>query len=174
MIEATIETQNNILQTIQGLLRTLLESGAVDALLVPMSLPTGTVAPMLVTDPDALHLADPLAPVLPINAARAASQPDRHRPQGETRRRPPFLRDTRPRRTGQVPAGQPRQRPHHRHRLPGHLQGHRLAGKQQTAGHGYPAGRRCQRRAGDPSTAPTCAPPARSASSPCPSATTWP
>ena len=38
-----------------------------------MSLPGGSVAPMLVTDPDALHLADPLAPVLPINAARAAA-----------------------------------------------------------------------------------------------------
>ena len=73
MIETTIETQDSTLQTIQGLLRSLLESGAVDALLVPMALPAGSVAPMLVTDPGALHLADPLAPVLPINAARAAA-----------------------------------------------------------------------------------------------------
>ena len=46
----------------------------VDALLVPMLQTTGSVAPMLVTDPAALDQADPLAPVLPINAARAASQ----------------------------------------------------------------------------------------------------
>jgi formate dehydrogenase (coenzyme F420) beta subunit len=37
-------------------------------------MPAGAVAPMLVTDPAALDRADPLAPVLPINAARAASQ----------------------------------------------------------------------------------------------------
>jgi formate dehydrogenase subunit beta len=37
-------------------------------------MPAGTVAPMLVSDPAALDRADPLAPVLPINAARAASQ----------------------------------------------------------------------------------------------------
>jgi formate dehydrogenase subunit beta len=46
----------------------------VDAWLVPMQVPGGSVAPMLVKDPAALEHADPLAPVLPINAARAASQ----------------------------------------------------------------------------------------------------
>jgi len=40
---------------------------------VPMRL-SGAVAPMLVTDPAALDRADPLAPVLPLNGARAASQ----------------------------------------------------------------------------------------------------
>lgn len=73
MIEAVIDVQDSVLETIQGLLRGLLEKGAVDALLVPMRLPSGGVAPMLVTDPEALAQADPLAPVLPINAARAAS-----------------------------------------------------------------------------------------------------
>jgi formate dehydrogenase subunit beta len=73
MIDALIDTQGSTLQTIQALLRSLLASGAVDALLVPVSLPTGSVAPMLVKDPDALDQAHPLAPVLPINAARAAS-----------------------------------------------------------------------------------------------------
>jgi formate dehydrogenase subunit beta len=58
----------------QGILRSLLEKGVVDALLVPMFQQTGNVAPMLVTDPAALDQADPLAPVLPINAARAAAQ----------------------------------------------------------------------------------------------------
>jgi formate dehydrogenase subunit beta len=74
MIDAVVEVQGNTLKTIQGLLRSLLEKEAVDALLVPMFLATGNVAPMLVTDPAALNQADPLAPVLPINAARAASQ----------------------------------------------------------------------------------------------------
>jgi formate dehydrogenase subunit beta len=74
MIEAVIDTQDNLLRSIRGLLRTLLEKQVVDAWLVPMFLPTGNVAPMLVTDPNALDQADPLTPVLPINAARAVSQ----------------------------------------------------------------------------------------------------
>jgi formate dehydrogenase subunit beta len=74
MIEAVLDVQETRLKTIQRLLRGLLDSGTVDALLVPMTLPAGSVAPMLVTDPAALDRADPLAPVLPINAARAASQ----------------------------------------------------------------------------------------------------
>ena len=73
MIDALIDVQGSTLQTVQAVLRSLLVSGAVDALLVPLSLPSGSVAPMLVKDPDALDQADPLAPVLPINAARAAS-----------------------------------------------------------------------------------------------------
>jgi hypothetical protein len=73
MIDAQLDVQGSTLQTVQALLRSLLLSGAVDALLVPVSLPSGSVAPMLVKDPDALDQADPLAPVLPINAARAAS-----------------------------------------------------------------------------------------------------
>lgn len=79
MIEAVIEvggsTQANAyVRTIQGVLRGLLEKGVVDALLVPMGMPGGGVAPMLVTDPGMMDRADPLAPVLLINAARAVSQ----------------------------------------------------------------------------------------------------
>jgi formate dehydrogenase subunit beta len=74
MIETTIDAQGGALHAIQGVLRGLLEREVVEALLVPMRLPGGGVAPMLVTDPAALDEADPLAPVLPINAARAASQ----------------------------------------------------------------------------------------------------
>jgi formate dehydrogenase subunit beta len=74
MIESMVEVQHSTLNTIRGLLRDLLDKDVVDALLVPMFLPTGNVAPMLVTDPQALDQADPLTPVLPINAARAASQ----------------------------------------------------------------------------------------------------
>jgi len=74
MIEATMDVRGSRQETIRGLLRSLLEKGVVDAWLVPMALPGGAVAPSLVTDPGALERAEPLAPVLPINAARAASQ----------------------------------------------------------------------------------------------------
>jgi formate dehydrogenase subunit beta len=74
MIEAMVDVPQSTLMTVQGVLRSLLEKGVVDALLVPMFQRTGNVAPMLVTDPAVLDQADPLAPVLPINAARAASQ----------------------------------------------------------------------------------------------------
>ncbi len=74
MIDALIDTHNEPALAIQGLLHKLLESGAVEALLVPMALPAGNTMPMLVTDPAALDRAQPLTPLLPINAARAASQ----------------------------------------------------------------------------------------------------
>jgi formate dehydrogenase subunit beta len=74
MIEAVVDVQGNTLKTIQEVLRSLLERGTVDALLTPTFLTTGNVAPLLVSDPAALDQADPLTPVLPINAARAASQ----------------------------------------------------------------------------------------------------
>jgi formate dehydrogenase subunit beta len=80
MIDTMIDAQDGVLQAIQGVLRDLLRQGVVDAWLVPMRVAagagsqSGAVVPMLVTDPDALDQADPLAPVLPINAARAASQ----------------------------------------------------------------------------------------------------
>ena len=73
MIDTIIDAPDGILKAIQGVLRGLLGKGVVDALLVPMALPGGSVAPMLVSDPAAIDRADPLAPVLPINAARAAS-----------------------------------------------------------------------------------------------------
>jgi formate dehydrogenase subunit beta len=73
MIDAVVDVQESTLKTIQGILRALLQQGVADALLVPMVLPAGNVAPMLVTDPAALDQADPLAPILPINAARAAA-----------------------------------------------------------------------------------------------------
>jgi formate dehydrogenase subunit beta len=74
MIETTIAVQDSPQETIRGLLRQMLEGGLVDAWLVPMAGPGGSVAPMLVKDAGALERAEPLAPVLPINAARAASQ----------------------------------------------------------------------------------------------------
>ena len=73
MIDAQLDVQESTLKTVQAVQRSLLLAGTVDALLVPLSLPSGSVAPMLVKDPVALNQANPLAPVLPINAARAAS-----------------------------------------------------------------------------------------------------
>ena len=73
MIEALVEVQGSTKKTVQGILRQLMKRGVVDALLVPMLQMTGSVAPMLVNDPEALEQADPLVPVLPINSARAAS-----------------------------------------------------------------------------------------------------
>jgi len=72
MIEAMVEVQESTLKAVQGVLRGLLEKGVVEALLVPMRIP-GSVVPMLVSEAAALERADPLAPVLPINGARAAS-----------------------------------------------------------------------------------------------------
>lgn len=63
--------QGDVLAAIRGFLRKLLENGVVEALLVPLESENGSVAPALVTDPERLISANPLAPVMPINAARA-------------------------------------------------------------------------------------------------------
>jgi formate dehydrogenase subunit beta len=62
----------DVLLALQGILRGLLETGAVEMLLVPMRTPRGGVSPALVSNPDLLNAADPLAPVLPVNAATLA------------------------------------------------------------------------------------------------------
>lgn len=63
-----------ILQTIRTFLHSLLQRNLVEALLVPLELPAGdNVVPTLVRDPDKLQAANPLAPVLPLNAARLVS-----------------------------------------------------------------------------------------------------
>jgi len=62
------------LQALQGFLQKLLVEGVVDLLLVPMRTPSGTITPALVSDPGLLSQADPLAPVLPVNAATLAGQ----------------------------------------------------------------------------------------------------
>jgi len=70
MINARVEIQQgDVLGSLRGLLRALLERGLVEALLVPLATSEG-VLPTLVRDPARLSLADPLAPVLPVNSAR--------------------------------------------------------------------------------------------------------
>lgn len=74
--------EQNLLATLQGFFKTLLEEGDMDALLVSQHLPMkNSVMPTLVTDPDKINGVDPLAPVFPINAAKVVSRLTR-RPTG--------------------------------------------------------------------------------------------
>ena len=67
---------------VRGFLKKLLEAGVVDALLVPMETPAGTVTPALVADPDLLDAANPFAPVMGLNAARVAGRVSIREPRG--------------------------------------------------------------------------------------------
>jgi len=79
----TIPVENNdTLAAVRGLLRQLLEAEVVDALLVPMETPAGTITPALVADPDLLNAANPLAPVMGLNAARIAGRVSVREPRG--------------------------------------------------------------------------------------------
>jgi formate dehydrogenase subunit beta len=73
---ATIEVmEGNPLAALQDFLAKLLGSGLIEALLVPQHLPMkNVVMPTLVTDPEKVCDADPLAPVFPLNAARMISK----------------------------------------------------------------------------------------------------
>ena len=62
------------LTAVRGFLKRLLEAEVVDALLVPMETPAGTVTPALVADPALLDAANPLAPVMGLNASRVAGR----------------------------------------------------------------------------------------------------
>jgi len=66
--------EGDTLATLRSFLQRLLEKGIVDALLVPLEAPSGdTVVPALVKEPARLEKANPLAPVMPVNAARLVS-----------------------------------------------------------------------------------------------------
>lgn len=66
------------LAAVRGFLKQLLERQIVDMLLVPLETPADTdrsgVIPALVADPDLLDTANPLAPVMGLNMARAAGR----------------------------------------------------------------------------------------------------
>ena len=82
-MKTVIPVENNDpLAAVRGFLKRLLEAKAVDALLVPMETLAGAITPMLVADPDSLDAANPLAPVMGLNAARAAGQVSIREPQG--------------------------------------------------------------------------------------------
>jgi formate dehydrogenase (coenzyme F420) beta subunit len=73
MIGLIAVTNGDVLAAVRGFLKNLLENRLVDALYVPMQIDGGSVAPALVSDPARLDQADPLAPVMSINGARAVS-----------------------------------------------------------------------------------------------------
>jgi len=64
---------SDVLKATRRFLRSLMEAGVVEALYVPLETEGGAVLPALVTDPAMLERANPLAPVMPINGARAVS-----------------------------------------------------------------------------------------------------
>ena len=68
----TIEN-GDVVGGIRSFLKAVLETDVVDALFVPLESGKGAVMPALVTDPAQLEQANPLAPVMPINSARAMS-----------------------------------------------------------------------------------------------------
>ena len=63
-----VENQDT-LKALQGFFKELIAHGYVDALLLPMRTPSQTISHTLVSDPNLLEYADPLAPVLPNNSA---------------------------------------------------------------------------------------------------------
>ncbi len=70
-----LEVQDGTVQTINRLLETLLTSGVVDGLLVPLRTPDGRNAvPALVRDPILLERTALLAPVLPVNGGTVLGQ----------------------------------------------------------------------------------------------------
>ena len=70
------------LAAVRGFLKQLLEEHVVDALLVPMETPAGTITPALVADADLVAAANPLAPVMGLNAARVAGRVSIREPRG--------------------------------------------------------------------------------------------
>jgi len=69
-MQGWLKVQDSTAQTINHLLETLLTTGLVDGLLVPLRTPDGrNVVPALVRNPALLEQAAPLAPVLPVNGA---------------------------------------------------------------------------------------------------------
>ena len=73
---------NDTLTAVRGFLKQLLEADVVDALLVAMETPAGAVIPALVAEPDLLDAANPLAPVMGLNAARVAGHVSVREPRG--------------------------------------------------------------------------------------------
>jgi formate dehydrogenase subunit beta len=74
-VTSRLEFQNSAPETAAGLLRKLMEANVVDALLLPLHLPTGNnVVHTLVRDPTKLDGADPFAPVMPVTAAKTGGQ----------------------------------------------------------------------------------------------------
>ena len=70
------------LTALRGFFKQLLEAEVVEAIMVPMETPAGTIAPALVADPALLDAANPLAPAMGLNAARLAGKVSIREPRG--------------------------------------------------------------------------------------------
>jgi len=75
-VQAILEVKDgDVLAALREFLRQLLEKEVVDALLVPLELPSGdAVAQTLIKDPDKLERTNPLAPVMMVNSANLVSR----------------------------------------------------------------------------------------------------
>jgi formate dehydrogenase subunit beta len=75
-ITTKIEIPNqDVLQALRELLRKMLETEGIEAVLVPCRLPMkNSVMPTLISDPRHVDRADPLAPSFPLNAAKIVSR----------------------------------------------------------------------------------------------------
>jgi formate dehydrogenase subunit beta len=75
-VKAILEVEEgDVVAALRTFLRRLLEEQVVDALLVPVELPSGdAVAQTLIKDPEKLALANPLAPVMMANSANLVSR----------------------------------------------------------------------------------------------------
>jgi formate dehydrogenase subunit beta len=68
-------TDGDLLASLQDFFKSILSLDEIDAILVPQALPAkNMVMPALVSDPEQLSAANPLAPCFPMNAAKAASR----------------------------------------------------------------------------------------------------
>jgi len=73
---------NDVTGALRGFLKQLLSRDIVDAVLVPLVTPAGAVTPGLVAEASLLDAADPLAPVLGLNAARVVGPVTLREPRG--------------------------------------------------------------------------------------------
>jgi formate dehydrogenase subunit beta len=75
-IMAKIDVKDkDILGSLQGFFKNILETGEIQSLLVPQHLPMkNMVMPTLVADPNHLNGVDPLSPAFPMNAAKIVSR----------------------------------------------------------------------------------------------------
>jgi|GEM_PF-3634859 len=95
-------------EAINGLLASLMENGVVDAVLVPMELPSGqNVTQALIRDRSKLQSAVPVSPVMPVNSATVVSNLTVDQGKGKARGGAPLLRGTRSGGAGQAEAGEP-------------------------------------------------------------------
>jgi len=82
-MRSVISVENkDVLGALRGFLKQLLASDAIDALLTPMETASGAITPALVADPELLEAANPLAPVMGLNAARLAGNVSAREPRG--------------------------------------------------------------------------------------------